>query len=528
MIKQNIKLLIWISIIFIGFLLFNSWQYDVKNINQYNVNDAVFDSNAINYNYNDQPNLFKNEIFIDTDLISVKINLNGGDITYLSLKKYLKSLNKENDGGIVIFDDVDKYYFAQSGILNNFDLNNKSYIYSSDKVSYKLNKGDSFLEVILNYDSEDITMKKIYTFSSFSYSIKVGYLISNKKDTEFRGKLYGLLKQKISTTSSFFNTGIKSYEGIAFYTKDKPYKKVSYDSVSSKKPCELVNGGWISMIEHYFLSSWIPFQDFSYIYSVENLKDNLYIAKYISEKDFIISPGEFLLIESNLFVGPKIKSELNNLANGLNLAIDYGIFWPIASPIFFILSKIYNFVGNWGLSIILVTVLIKLFFFQLSSISYKSMGNMKKIQPKLDILKERYKDDKKKFGQEVMELYKKEKVNPFSGCLPILIQIPVFISLYYVLLESVELRHSPFIFWLNDLSSKDPYYILPIIMSFTMYLQQKLNPPVQDPLQNKIMMFMPVFFLILFLQFPSGLILYWIVNNILSIIQQWVIMNFNK
>ena len=215
---------------------------------------------------------------------------------------------------------------------------------------------------------------------------------------------------------------------------------------------------------------------------------------------------------------------LNKLSKGLDLAIDYGMFWPIASPIFLLLSKIYVLVNNWGLAIILVTIIIRLLFFHLSSISYKSMGNMKKLQPKMEILKHRYKDDKKMFGQAVMDLYKKEKVNPLSGCLPVLIQIPVFISLYYVLLESVELRQAPFIFWIKDLSDNDPYYVLPIIMAFTMYLQQKLNPPIHDPTQAKIMMFMPVIFLFIFLQFPSGLLFYLIVNNILSIIQQWVIM----
>ncbi|HFL8824120.1 MAG TPA: membrane protein insertase YidC [Candidatus Azoamicus sp. OHIO1] len=538
--KQSVRFFLWIVILFFGFLLFNAWEKEKSNFNDFTTNDSkvLFDNKDNLIDHLDVPKYFtkessfdsNNEVIINTNLFFAKINLHGGDINFLSLKKYPSQLNVIDDG-VVVFDISDeKYYIAQSGFLNDFGPDSKSFgrcLYSSVKKNYDMVDGELQLVVVLNYLNEkNVIIEKIYTFKSYSYDINVEYVITNNGNEIYSGRMYGLIKQKNrNSKSSFFSSNVtRSYNGCAIYTKEKPYKKLSFDDISSKSFYDVVNGGWVAMLEHYFLTTWIPAANTNHIYSTEKTGDDFYFIKYLDEDEIFVKPEEVKKVSSILYVGPKIKSMLSKLSKGLDLVIDYGIFWPIASPVFLLLSGIYSFVGNWGVSIILVTLVIKLLFFHLSSISYRSMGNMKKLQPRLEILKNRYKDDKKKFGQAVMELYKKENVNPLGGCLPILVQIPVFISLYYVLLESVELRHAHFIFWINDLSDKDSYYILPIIMSFTMYIQQKLNPPIQDPMQAKIMAFLPVVFLFLFLQFPSGLILYWIVNNILSIFQQWFIM----
>lgn len=519
---RNFKYIVWVIFLFICFFIFNSWQHE-------SVDKVVGDKKQDVLNVTDFDNrsslVSDNLIFIDTNLIHAKIDLVGGDLVYLEFKKY--KISSGNDEGVVFFDNSDsRYYLPQSGFLNNIGpdsvLTGRS-LYTTDSTNYVLSDGSSVLKIKLDYINDKLKISKIYTFKSYSYDIELKYVISNNSENIYSGKIYGLFKSKKLGSSNSSFMGIRTYSGGAVYTKDKPCKKLSFDDIENKKFYELVNGGWVGMIDHYFLSSWIPNIDNTYIYSSEKI-DDLYIVKYMDKNDIVVLPSETKDIILKLYTGPKVKTYLNELSKGLELTIDYGIFWPIANPIFYLLSLINNYINNWGISIILVTLIIKLLFFNLSSISYRSMGKMKKLQPRLDILKENYKDDKKKFGQSVMELYKKEKVNPLSGCLPILIQIPVFISLYYVLLESVELRHAGFIFWIDDLSSKDRYYILPILMGVSMYFQQKLNPPMQDPIQAKVMLFMPLFFVVLFLQFPSGLVLYWVVNNILSIIQQWFIM----
>jgi len=530
--RQNLRYILWVIVFFLVFILFNAWENEKLLTDKLKLDDKQTDlknlNNVNNFHNNNIDTNFSKEITINTDLVFAKINLLGGDITYLSLKKYPEHIDNVNDG-FVVFDKSDiKFYFAKSGFCNKNVFESQipnNYLYEVKYANYDIIESGSNLFILLKYEvSDNVFINKVYTFRNYSYEIGIDFYIKNDSDSVYSGRLYGLIKQKKNVVkTSMLSAGMRTYEGGALYTEDNPYKKLSFDDISNKSFSYIIDGGWVAMLEHYFLSSFIPDFCYNYIYTAEKNYDNSYVLKYINEKEVIILPKECKCLESVLFVGPKVKGFLNTLYKGIDLAIDYGVFWPISSPIFLLLSKIYNFVQNWGISIILVTLMIKLLFFHLSSISYKSMGIMKKLQPRLNLLKERYKDDKKQFGQAVMDLYKKERVNPLSGCLPILIQIPVFISLYYVLLESVELRHAPFFLWINDLSSKDSYYILPIIMSITMFIQQKLNPPIQDPLQAKIMLFMPLLFLLIFLQFPSGLILYWIVNNILSILQQWFI-----
>lgn len=524
---KNLKYFLWILLFFLVYILFVSWENEKKVVEKLKVNDILNKENHLSLsNLNEmkiEDAYQKNEIIINTNILYAKINLTGGDITYLVLKKYMESLNSAN--GITLFDKSDsKFYFAQSGFFEQACSNklNSNYEFTCTNSTYEIIDGDSDLYLNLNYKNDNFLLNKVYIFKNYSYEINVNFYLKNLSKTIISGKVYGFIKNKKENIKSLLSTN-RVYDGFAVYTKEKPYKKITYNDLDGKNFFYSSNGGWIANLDNYFLSAWIPNYYDYYNYSAEKNINNLYILKFFSDKYIDIFPNEIKCMTSTLFAGPKLKNCLNKIRKGLDLSIDYGIFWPIAVPIFVLLSKIFNFINNWGLSIIIVTFLIKILFFHLSSMSFKSMGHLKKLQPRLELLKDRYKDDKSMLSQAMMELYRKEKVNPLSGCLPLLIQIPVFISLYYVLLESVELRHANFFLWINDLSSKDPYYILPVLMCVTMFFQQKLNPPIQDPLQAKIMLFMPFLFLFLFLQFPSGLMIYWVVSNILSIVQQWLI-----
>jgi len=315
---------------------------------------------------------------------------------------------------------------------------------------------------------------------------------------------------------------MKSYTGAAINTPETKYKKLPFSDMREKPFSEDVMGGWAAMVEHYFATALVPSVEDKNAYQTETFADGIYGIRFVSAPEVVV-PGAQKQIELKLYAGPEIANQLKELAPGLELTIDYGVLWFLCQPIFWLLKTMHELFSNWGVAIILTTVLIKAMFYKLSASSYKSMGNMRKMQPKIEELKKRFGDDKQKFSQAMMDLYKKEKINPLGGCLPVLVQIPVFIALYYVLLECVELRQAPFVLWIHDLSAKDPYYVLPLIMGASMFVQQKLNPTPPDPIQAKVMMFMPVFFTFLFLQFPAGLVLYWVVNNLLSILQQWMI-----
>jgi YidC/Oxa1 family membrane protein insertase len=313
---------------------------------------------------------------------------------------------------------------------------------------------------------------------------------------------------------------IGSFTGSSFGQPGKHrYKKVSFDDMKKQNLDVDANGGWVAMQQHYFLTAWVPNQkSLNRLYTQSNHEK--FTIGSVSEQ-YTLEPQQSLNLSSQLYVGPEDTAVLKKLAPGLDLTVDYGWLWFLSDALFSIMKAIESVIGNWGWSIIFITILIKLMFYRLSASSYRSMANMRRLQPKLEQLKQRFGDDKAKFSQATMELYRQEKVNPLGGCLPILIQIPVFIALYWVLVESVELRHAPFMLWIHDLSASDPYHVLPLVMGLTLFIQQKLNPTPPDPAQAKVMMMMPVFMTILFWGFPAGLVLYWIVNNTLSILQQW-------
>ena len=349
------------------------------------------------------------------------------------------------------------------------------------------------------------------------------YLIDNQSTESWSGSAFGQLKRDSSgDPSSSTATGMATFLGAAYWSADSSYTKMKMGELDDEKLNEKVNGGWIAWLQHYFVSAWIPDANTQHTFSTLKDSQGNYIVRFTSPS-VSVGPGEQTTIKSQFYAGPKIQDDLKAISPGLDLTIDYGFLWWIAQPLFVVLSFIHSFVGNWGWSIILLTCLIKLIFFPLSATSYRSMANMRRVAPKLQALREQHGDDRQKMSQGMMELYKKEKINPLGGCLPILVQMPVFISLYWVLMESVEIRQAEWLGWITDLSLKDPYFILPIIMGATMFLQQQLNPTPPDPMQAKVMKMLPIVFTFFFLWFPAGLVLYWVVNNCLSIAQQWYI-----
>ena len=463
-------------------------------------------------------------IIISNNDLQIVIDTLGGTIKEAKLLEYYESTDP-NSESIKLLDYQKDFYIAQSGLLHDKNLNNKNENKLApnhhDVFIVKSKKNNSLTLEWTNLNKDITVLKKIY-LDDTGYEINIENTVINKSEKAWAGRQYRQIRRKSAGEGRSWVT--PTFTGGAFY--DGTYNKISYSEISEKKPKFNVQSGWIAMMEHYFVSAWFfPKDENNLFYTKEILVDDSrsdYIIGARSEAT-LIQPSESAVLKSNLYVGPKLQKELEKLAEGLELTIDYGVLTFISKPLFWLLDKIYSFVGNWGWSIILLTLLIKLAFYKLSETSYKSMAKMKQFSPKIQSIRERYGSDRQKMNQAMMDMYRQEKINPLGGCWPILIQIPVFIALYWVLLESVELRQADFIFWLNDLSAKDPFYVLPLIMGASMYFQQKLNPTPPDPMQAKVMQMLPIIFTAFFAFFPSGLVLYWVVNNLLSIAQQWKI-----
>ncbi|KTD11827.1 cytoplasmic insertase into membrane protein, Sec system [Legionella gratiana] len=465
------------------------------------------------------------QIHVKTDVLDVTIDLQQGDVVSSELLAYPQSVDEKNKPFLLLQNQPNERYIASSNLFvaSKQNVQSLNFNFTSSQQQYELGPDQQQLVVTLNGKNEDgLDVKKEFIFTKGSYLIDVNYTIENKGGSEWTGYMNTQLIRSSpkEDKSSVFHVG--SYTGSSYSEPGKHrYQKVSFSDMNKANLDVDSKGGWVAMQQHYFLSAWIPDPNSTNKFYTRAV-NNDYTIGAVSQP-IVLQPNQQKTIGSKLYVGPEITSVLKTIAPSLDLTVDYGILWFLSSLLFSLMKVINNFVGNWGWSIVLVTVLIKLAFYRLSAASYKSMAGMRKLQPKLQALRERYGDDKAKISQATMELYKQEKVNPLGGCLPILIQIPVFIALYWVLLESVELRQAPFIFWIKDLSDADPYHVLPLIMGATMLIQQKLNPAPPDPMQAKVMMFLPVLFTGLFWGFPAGLVLYWIVNNTLSILQQWYI-----
>ncbi|WP_166362182.1 membrane protein insertase YidC [Pseudomonas akapageensis] len=468
----------------------------------------------------------KDLIRVKTDVLDLAIDPNGGDIAQLMLPKYPRRQDHP-DIPFQLFDNGgERTYLAQSGLtgVNGPDARSSGRpLYATEQKSYQLADGQDQLVVDLKFSDSGVNYIKRFTFKRGEYDLVVTYLIDNQSPQAWTGNLFAQLKRDASADpSSSTATGTATYLGAALWTSSEPYKKVSMKDMDKGSLKETVDGGWVAWLQHYFVTAWIPNKADNNVVQTRKDSQGNYIIGFTGPA-LNVAAGAKAETSAKLYAGPKIQSALKELSPGLELTVDYGILWFIAQPIFWLLQHIHSLLGNWGWSIIVLTMLIKGLFFPLSAASYKSMARMRAVAPKLAALKEQHGDDRQKMSQAMMELYKKEKINPLGGCLPILVQMPVFLSLYWVLLESVEMRQAPWMFWITDLSIKDPFFILPIIMGATMFIQQQLNPTPPDPMQAKVMKLMPIIFTFFFLWFPAGLVLYWVVNNCLSIAQQWYI-----
>lgn len=484
-----------------------------QTVSATSANNAVLPSEA------DYKLLTGQRISVTTDLYNAVIETTGGDLRRLELLKHRAAENDKSN--FILLDDAAKpmTYVAQTGLIGA-DLPSHKAMFTSAAPSYQLQDGKDSLVVRLSWVGNGVTVDKIYTFHRNKYAIDVNYKIKNNTASAISPTVY---YQIVHDNES--NQGSKlmpTFTGGSYYTEATKFKKLKFANME-KEPLKLdTNDGWVGLLQHYFVGAWIPKDGLAREFYTKKLNEHIFI---IGTKSTLgsIAPGATLNLPARLFVGPQIQKDLKETAPGLEFTVDYGWLTVVASPLFWLLSKIHGVVGNWGVAIILLTVLIKAAFFKLSATSYRSMAKMRELAPRLQAMKEKFGDDKQKMQQAMMEMYKKEKINPMGGCLPIVVQIPVFISLYWMLLGTIELRHAPFFGWIHDLSAIDPYYILPILMGATMIIQTYLNPPPTDPIQAKVMKVMPVVFSVFFFFFPAGLVLYWLVNNVLSITQQWYI-----
>ena len=463
---------------------------------------------------------------VKTDVLVAEISAQGGDLVRLELLKHRAT--GDTDKNLLLFDSGEKnIYEGQSGLIGSGLPNHKT-LWQLEPGSHELKEGEDAVRIALQSPLESGgKVVKTYTFHRGSYLIDVDYQLLNQGTTPLQTSAYFQITRDGKPPETGPKPpigGTQTFTGPAVYTDKDKYQKINFADIDKDKAkyATSANDGWIALVQHYFVSAWLPKEGVAREFYIRKLGDNLYSAGVIVPFP-AVAPGASANLGVQLYAGPQEQDKLKQIAPGLNLVVDYGWLAVIAQPIFWVMELIHRVVGNWGWSIILLTVLIKAVFFPLSAASYKSMAKMRLVTPKMTKLKEMYGDDRARLNQEMMELYKKEKINPLGGCLPILVQIPVFIALYWVLLGAVEMRNAPWLGWIADLSVKDPYYILPLIMGATMLIQTKLNPTPPDPMQAKVMMIMPIVFTAMFLFFPSGLVLYWVVNNVLSIAQQWQI-----
>jgi YidC/Oxa1 family membrane protein insertase len=464
-------------------------------------------------------------VTVTTPKLALAISLLGGDIVEVALPAFPESLDTPDVPFVVLEDNSERTYIAQSGLVgkNGIDAPTRAR-FASAETHYDITSGDGFVDLSYLGDNPEISITKRFSFSADSYAVTITWIVDNDSLTPWSARPFAQLKRDSSLAPGTDTgaMGMRPFLGAALTQPDERFTKFTFDEVAEEPFKKALPGGWIAMVQHYFISAWIPSPDQQHLYSTRQSDNGINYAGLVSP-ELIVAPGSTGSSSATLYVGPKDQYALAELAPHLDLTVDYGWLWWVAQPLFWLLTNIHAAVGNWGVAIILLTVLVKTLFFRLSAASYRSMARMRKVQPKLVALREQHADDKQKQSQAMMELYKKEGINPMGGCLPILIQMPVFIALYWVLMESVELRQAPFALWIHDLAAMDPYYVLPLLMGGSMFFMQKLNPPPPDPMQAKIMQWMPVVFTFFFLWFPAGLVLYWVVNNLLSMAQQFVI-----
>jgi len=465
-----------------------------------------------------------------TDVLSLSFDLQGAQLVRAELLTFPS--REEKDQPFVLLNNRGGHtYVVQSGLTGA----PAGSLYPTHLAQYALITADRELngdQLVIKFVSESngVKLTKTFTLKKSNYEILVDHQIENLTNLPITPSVYlqitrdGKDAASENSTPSFMS-GPVSFTGPAIYSEQEKFQKVSFSEIEKRKATYIkeTDNGWFAMVQHYFVTAWVPPQGKSRSYEMTELQKNLFAIRSI-EPVGAIAPNSQLNIPAKLWIGPQDQEGLENVAPGLDLVVDYGLLTIIAKPLFALMTWLYTLLGNWGWTIVVLTILIKAAFYPLSAASYRSMAKMKLVSPRLQALKEKFGDDRQKLNTAMMEMYKTEKINPLGGCLPILVQIPVFISLYYVLGSSVELRGAPWIWWIKDLAVQDPYFILPVVMMGTMFIQMKLNPTPPDPMQAKVMMFMPLIFGAMMFFFPSGLVLYWCVNNILSIAQQWYVM----
>lgn len=466
-------------------------------------------------------------IHVETDLLDITLNSEGGDLRRVDLLTHGKN-SEHRDIPFTLMNDRNPFFITQSGIKGAQGSGEESYpshnsLYQVEQTHYVLAEGANEVRVPFVWEDKtnNVRVTKSYIFYRDSYKIDVEYHVENGGSSHWKGGAYAQLLRDDQAPEAE-NAFIYTYTGGVAYTSEEHFQKIDFEDMASSPLTRSTDKGWVAMIQHYFLGAVVPHNNQQpTLYSYQPSQGRYAIGAILPAVSVPAGGSGDLSIQ--LFVGPKDQDRLEALAEGLELTVDYGWLTFLAQPLFWILNQIQDVVSNWGFSIILLTILIKLVFYKLSETSYRSMARMRKLSPRLASLKERYGDDRQKMNEAMMKIYREEKVNPMGGCLPILVQIPVFIALYWVLLESVEIRQAPFILWIQDLSAMDPYYILPLLMGGSMLVQQKLNPAPIDPIQQKVMMILPIVFTVFFAFFPAGLVLYWVVNNLISIAQQYYI-----
>lgn len=528
--------LLLIGLLFVSFLLFQQWQMDqapesaqpqstTSVAGQTPSADVPASSEALPGET--APTMSTRQLVtVASDLLTLEIDTLGGDVVSSALMAY-----PTEQGGDQAFRLLEKsagyHYVAQSGLIGQDGPDSRAEgrpQYSVSQNNYQLADGQNALEVVLTWQNDaGVIFDKIFTLNRGKYHVEVRYEIRNTTNQPLQLQMYGQLKQSIDKPDEDSSMMMQLYRGSAYSTEEERYEKFDFSDMADKNLAKTTQGGWVAMIQHYFVSAWVPAAD---------QQNNLYTRILSNSQGAIGFKAAPMTVAANsqgtvaatLYTGPKLQDELAAVSETLNLTVDYGFLWWLAQPLHYFMTIFYSWVGNWGFAIIMLTFAVRGLLYPLTKAQYTSMAKMRLLQPKMMALKERFGDDRQKMGQATMELYKKEKVNPMGGCLPLLLQMPIFLGLFWMLQESVELRHAPFMLWINDLSALDPYYILPLLMGASMFLMSKMQPSMAtDPMQQKMMQWMPVLFTVFFLWFPSGLVLYWVTSNIVTLLQQVVI-----
>lgn len=459
-------------------------------------------------------------VYIHTDTLTLMIDLEGGDIVHLALPQHRQGADISSGPFELLGTSTNSTYIAQSGIVG-LDDNNSRAVYSAASSEYSMQDSENRLSVDLLTEAQDgVEVIKRFTFERDSYLITISFLINNQSQAVWEGAPFAQIKRSSHVDPIAVEGFQKDFLGFVTTSTSDPYIKMEFADIDATPLSTAMEGGWIGFSQHYFLSAIIPSANSTNNFSTRVNDAGHYLAGFV-ERALVVNPGASTTYQFEYYAGPKDRNRLQEISPNLELTIDYGILSFLASPIYWLLSRINSVLGNFGYSIIVLTILMKAAFFKLSETQYRSSANMRKLAPKMQVLKEKFADDKLGFQKASMALYKKENVSLLGGCLPALVQMPVFIALYWVLMESVELRHSPFLFWITDLSVRDPYFVLPLLMAAAMLLQSTFNPTPADPMQAKMTKFLPLAMAALFLTFPAGLVLYSLTNSTLSMAHQW-------